>query len=150
MGEWNLFWNCNKCKEIKDQKLNVKFQPLSVRRGRPINPIYAEGVVDFIQEDLDVDFRVLDITSDEIPPGDVCFVRQVLQHLSNQSIINLGEIAYWVEGSSIAIGFGPTPISKADEIRLVTKANIIGKTKSNLSSLGMVNSGEIVIEERMD
>ena len=40
--------------------------------------------------------------------------------------------------------------SKADEIRLVTKANIIGQTKSNLSSLGMVNSGEIVIVERMD
>ena len=67
-----------------------------------------------------------------------------------KDIINLGEIAYWVEGSSIAIGFGPTPISKADEIRLVTKANIIGKTKSNLSSLGMVNSGEIVIVERID
>ena len=67
-----------------------------------------------------------------------------------KDIINLGEIAYWVEGSSIAIGFGPTPISKVDEIRLVTKANIIGKTKSNLSSLGMVNSGEIVIVERMD
>ena len=67
-----------------------------------------------------------------------------------KDIINLGEIAYWVEGSSIAIGFGPTPISKADEIRLVTKANIIGKTKSNLSLLGMVNSGEIVIVERID
>ena len=67
-----------------------------------------------------------------------------------KDIINLGEIAYWVEGSSIAIGFGPTPISKADEIRLVTKANIFGKTKSNLSSLGMVNSGEIVIVERID
>ena len=67
-----------------------------------------------------------------------------------KDIINLGEIAYWVEGTSIAIGFGPTPISKADEIRLVTKANIFGKTKSNLSSLGMVNSGEIVIVERMD
>lgn len=44
------------CKEIRDQNLNVKFQPLSVRRGRPNNPIYAEGVVDFIREDLGVDF----------------------------------------------------------------------------------------------
>lgn len=44
------------CKEIKDQNLDVKFQPLSVRRGRPNNPIYAEGVVDFIKEDLNVDF----------------------------------------------------------------------------------------------
>ena len=44
------------CKEIKEQNLDVKFQPLSVRRGRPNNPIYAEGVVDFIKEDLDIDF----------------------------------------------------------------------------------------------
>ena len=75
---------------------------------------------------------------------------KVTKDKTAKDIINLGEIAYWVEGSSIAIGFGPTPISKADEIRLVTKANIIGQTKSNLSSLGMVNSGEIVIVERMD
>ena len=75
---------------------------------------------------------------------------KVTKDKTAKDIINLGEIAYWVEGSSIAIGFGPTPISKADEIRLVTKANIIGKTKSNLSLLGMVKSGEIVIVERID
>ena len=39
-------------------------------------------------KDLNVDFRVLDITCDELPVGDVCFVRQVLQHLSNESILN--------------------------------------------------------------
>ncbi|RZL90073.1 MAG: class I SAM-dependent methyltransferase [Variovorax sp.] len=35
---------------------------------------------------LDVDFRTLDFTQDELPPGDVVFVRQVLQHLSNAEI----------------------------------------------------------------
>ena len=75
---------------------------------------------------------------------------KVTKDKTAKDIINLGEIAYWVEGSSIAIGFGATPLSKADEIRLVTKANIIGKTKSNLSLLGMVNSGEIVIVEQID
>lgn len=39
-------------------------------------------------QDLNVDFRILDITSEELPSGDVCFVRQVLQHLSNESIVN--------------------------------------------------------------
>jgi len=29
----------------------------------------------------------LDIVEDELPNGDVCFVRQVLQHLSNRQII---------------------------------------------------------------
>ena len=37
--------------------------------------------------DLDVDFRVLDLTTDELPPAEVVFVRQVLQHLSNEQIL---------------------------------------------------------------
>jgi hypothetical protein len=41
-------------KKIKDEKLNIKIQPLSVRRGRPNNPIYAGNVVDFIENDLDI------------------------------------------------------------------------------------------------
>jgi hypothetical protein len=35
---------------------------------------------------MDVDFRTLDITQDELPLGEVVFVRQVLQHLSNAEI----------------------------------------------------------------
>ena len=66
-----------------------------------------------------------------------------------KNIISKGEIAFWVEGASIAIGFGPTPISKGNEIRLVTNANIIGVTVDNLSALSIVNSGEIVIVEQI-
>ena len=33
-----------------------------------------------------VDFIVLDITKDNLPEGEVCFIRQVLQHLSNSDI----------------------------------------------------------------
>ena len=74
---------------------------------------------------------------------------KVIKDETAKDIVNLGEIAFWVEGSSIAIGFGPTPISKAEEIRLATKANIIGNTSSDLSILSMVNSGEIVIVSRL-
>ena len=41
-----------------------------------------------------------------------------------KDIINLGEIAFWIEGNSIAIGFGKTPISKLNEIRLAARVNI--------------------------
>jgi hypothetical protein len=34
-----------------------------------------------------VDFRVLDITKNELPEAEICFLRQVLQHLSNSSIL---------------------------------------------------------------
>lgn len=36
---------------------------------------------------LRVDFRVLDLVEDELPPGDIVFVRQVFQHLSNDQIL---------------------------------------------------------------
>jgi len=35
-----------------------------------------------------VDFRFLDLSKNDLPEGDVCFVRQVLQHLSNADILN--------------------------------------------------------------
>ncbi len=40
-------------------------------------------------ETLGVDFRVCNIIEDEIPSGDIVFVRQVLQHLSNEQISTL-------------------------------------------------------------
>jgi hypothetical protein len=36
--------------------------------------------------DMEVDFRVLDLTEDEIPGAKVVFIRQVFQHLSNECI----------------------------------------------------------------
>jgi SAM-dependent methyltransferase len=41
-----------------------------------------------IYADERVSFRQLDIVSDPLPGGDVCLVRQVLQHLSNADISN--------------------------------------------------------------
>jgi hypothetical protein len=35
---------------------------------------------------LNVDFRVLNLTQDRLPNGDILFIRQVLQHLSNEQI----------------------------------------------------------------
>ena len=37
-------------------------------------------------KDLGVEFKVLDLVENELPPGDIVFVRQVLQHLSNDQI----------------------------------------------------------------
>jgi SAM-dependent methyltransferase len=52
--------------------------------------IYDE-LIQFNKEkykDLNVDFRIFDMTQDLPPSADICFVRQVLQHLSNESINN--------------------------------------------------------------
>jgi 2-polyprenyl-3-methyl-5-hydroxy-6-metoxy-1,4-benzoquinol methylase len=49
----------------------------------------VESLINFNKEkykSLNVDFRCLDITKDELPKGDIVFIKQVLQHLSNEQI----------------------------------------------------------------
>lgn len=49
----------------------------------------VEPLIDFNKHkyrNLDVDFRVLDLTRDKLPKADIVLIRQVLQHLSNKEI----------------------------------------------------------------
>ena len=54
------------------------------------------------------------------------------KELDAKSVIEFGEIAYWPAGKVIAIGFGKTPISQNDEIRLADDCNVWGKTNFDL------------------
>ena len=69
-----------------DFKVGSQIRPLC---GRYTACDVVPELIDFNRgayEQLDVDFRVLDITADALPEGDVVFVRQVFQHLSNAAI----------------------------------------------------------------
>lgn len=59
-----------------------------------------------------------------------------------RDVVEAGELAFWVEGSCIAIGFGPTPISQADEIRLAARTNIWGRSLDDVRQLSNVRAGD--------
>ena len=61
-----------------------------------------------------------------------------------KDVVAPGELAFWVEGDSIAIGFGKTPISQGDEIRLAAKTNIWAKAINDVKLLQIVKDGDTV------
>ena len=68
----------------------------------------------------------------------------VKREANARAIMQAGEIAFWTDGDAIAIGFGPTPVSRGDEIRLASPANIFGTTEDDVTSLKVVRPGEQV------
>ena len=62
-------------------------------------------------------------------------------------VVDPGTICFWVQGASVAIPFGPTPISEGDECRLVTAVNVIGKLEDDPRTLASISDGDAITIE---
>lgn len=67
-----------------------------------------------------------------------------------QELVNLGDLGYWPEGKGFCIFFGPTPISRGDEIKPASAVNIIGKLMGDPKIFKKVRSGDKIIIERAE
>ena len=66
-----------------------------------------------------------------------------------RSVVDYGEIAFWAAGSAIAIGYGRTPVSQENEIRLISPANIWADCKFQKEYISNIKQGETVIVEKL-
>ena len=61
-----------------------------------------------------------------------------------QETVDLGAIGYWPPGNALCLFFGPTPMSRGDEIRPASAVNILGMLEGDPTVLKSVQPGTII------
>jgi len=59
-----------------------------------------------------------------------------------QQVVPPGTVCFWVEGNALALPWGRTPISQANECRLASACNVLGQIRGDPSVLKSARNGE--------
>ena len=65
-----------------------------------------------------------------------------------QELVEMGDLGYWPSGSAFCIFFGPSPMSRGEEIRPASAVTVFGKVAGDATVLKKVSSGAQIIIER--
>lgn len=61
-----------------------------------------------------------------------------------KQVVPPGTVCFWVEGSSLALPWGRTPLSEGDEPKLVTRCNVLGRIDGDPRQFASVSSGDAI------
>ncbi|GAA2816353.1 cyclophilin-like fold protein [Kitasatospora sp. CM 4170] len=65
-----------------------------------------------------------------------------------RQVVEPGTVAFWTDGDSLALPYGPTPISRGDECRLASPCNVLGALDGDAQVLRTVRAGDPIRVER--
>ena len=60
---------------------------------------------------------------------------------SPREVVALGDLGYWPPGQAFCIFFGPTPMSRGDEIRPASAVNVVGRVVGDPRVFTRVRAG---------
>jgi hypothetical protein len=63
---------------------------------------------------------------------------------SPREVVELGDLGYWPPGQAFCIFFGPTPMSRGDEIRPASAVNVVGRVVGDARAFKRVRAGSRV------
>jgi hypothetical protein len=82
---------------------------------------------------------------------EIYFAVSVRTGLENAAeIVEVGDIGYWPKGPAFCVFFGPTPMSRGDEIRPASAVNIVGKVLGDARAFRSVSDGQEVRVSRSE
>jgi hypothetical protein len=104
-------------------KIIVEFTEINVRVDVELDDKQAPRTVQAILEKLPIKVKINrwgdELYTDPMPVK--------VKEENARSTVNLMDVAYWPQGSALCLFFGPTPISKGNEIKPYSAVNVIGK-----------------------
>jgi len=70
-----------------------------------------------------------------------------LEEEDAREVVSAGDLGYWPPGTAFCLFWGPTPMSRGQEIRPASPVNVFGKVTGDATVLSQVASGtEITID----
>lgn len=71
-----------------------------------------------------------------------------LEEKDAQEVVSAGDLGYWPPGTALCLFWGPTPMSRGQEIRPASPVNVFGKVIGDAKVLGQVASGTEITVDR--
>jgi hypothetical protein len=68
-------------------------------------------------------------------------IDRALPEESPREVVELGDLGYWPPGQAFCIFYGPTPMSRGNEIRPASPVNVVGRIVGDARAFTRVRSG---------
>lgn len=122
-------------------KIVVEFPEIDVRVDIELDNVQAPKTVQAILEKLPIEVKINrwgdELYTDPMPVK--------VEEENARSLVDLMDVAYWPQGQALCLFFGPTPISKGNEIKPYSPVNVIGKIVSRENIARLIDDDAPVI-----